>query len=364
MKLFINIKTLWQVRPASTNIVFGKKMDELPFIHNAYLSVKDGKIESFGEMNHLSKERFEHYETIDAQGKMMLPTWVDSHTHLVFADWRNTEFEDRIKGLSYQEIAARGGGILNSAQKLSTATEDQLFDDAMLRLNRLIALGTGAIEIKSGYGLSTAAELKMLRVIKRIKKASQIPVKSTFLGAHAFPRQFIGQENEYVDLIVDEMLPAIKAEGLADYIDAFCEIGYFNLEQTKRILEAGANIGLKPKVHVNQFNAFGAVEMCVNQNAISVDHLEELSDADIASLSTSSTIAVALPGCSFFLGIPYTPVHRLMDADIAVAIASDFNPGSAPDGNMNFLLSLACIKMKMTPAQAINAMTLNAAAAV
>ena len=364
MKVFINIKTLLQTRTEPTRVVKGKDMVHLPSIENAWMSVKNGLIEGFGTMKDFQQEAFSNYETIDASGKFIMPTWVDSHTHLVFAEWRNQEFEDRINGMTYQEIAERGGGILNSARKLNELSEDELYDSALSRLNSLIAQGTGAIEIKSGYGLSLESELKMLRVIKRLKENSSIPVKATFLGAHAFPESYKNRHDDYVEEIVNTMLPEIAKQNLAEYIDAFCETGYFSVEQTNTILKAGAKYGLKPKVHVNQFNAIGGIKTSVENKAISVDHLEVVNEEDIKILKESSTIAVALPSCSFFLEIPYTPVKELMENDIPVALATDFNPGSTPSGNMNFVFSLACIKMKMTPEQAINAMTINGAAAM
>jgi len=339
-------------------------MNELPGLKNAWLAVSEGKIEDYGSMDSFDASRFSTYESIDCTGQMVLPTWVDSHTHLVFAEWRNQEFEDRINGLSYHEIAERGGGILNSANKMATADEDVLFEEALQRLQDAIRQGTGAIEIKSGYGLTVEAELKMLRIVKRLQEASPIPVKATFLGAHAFPLAYSDKKEEYVDLIINEMIPAVASQNLATYIDAFCEEGYFSVDQTERILEAGAKYGLKPKVHVNQFNVIGGVEVSTKYNAISVDHLEELNNDDIEALKSSQTIPVALPSCSFFLSIPYTPARELMNADLPLALATDFNPGSTPSSNMNFVLSLACIKMKMTPQEAINAMTLNAAAAL
>ncbi|GAB5538426.1 MAG: imidazolonepropionase [Salibacteraceae bacterium] len=364
MKLFIEISSLLQIRESSEEIVRGRQMDEIPSIENAWLAVNNGLIEDFGPMATLNQDRFNDYEIVSCKGQIILPTWVDSHTHLVFAQWREKEFEDRIQGLSYEEIAARGGGILNSARALDDASEETLYSEAMLRLNRLISMGTGAIEIKSGYGLSMDSELKMLRVIKRIKETAPIPVKSTFLGAHAFPEKYQNNKEGYVTEIIEDMLPEIKRQNLAEYIDVFCEKGYFDLDQTERILKAGKTIGLKAKVHVNQFNAFGGVKTSVDQRAISVDHLEELADNDVESLKASATIPVALPSCSFFLSIPYTPARRLMNANLPLALATDFNPGSTPSGNMNFVVSLACIKMGMTPNEAINAATLNGAAAI
>lgn len=364
MKLFINIKELHQVREANAGRVRGTQMNHLPSIQNAWMAVKDEKIEAYGKMEDLTVDAYPTYDQIDLSGRMVLPTWVDSHTHLVFAEWRNQEFEDRIQGLSYQEIASRGGGILNSARKMESASEDDLFQDAMQRLHSLIALGTGAIEIKSGYGLTRESELKMLRVIKKVKEHAPIPVKATFLGAHAFPDAYKDDHDGYVDLIIHEMLPQVVEEGLADYIDAFCEDGYFNVEQTVRIMKAGAAAGLKPKIHVNQFNSIGGVQACVEQQALSIDHLEVLTNNDMLALTGSTTLPVALPSCSFFLSIPYTPVRELMDADLPVVLATDYNPGSTPSGNMNFIFSLACIKMGMTPAEAVNAMTMNGAAAI
>jgi len=364
MKVFINIKALLQTRSEECLVVKGKDMKNLPGIENAWMSVRNGRIEDMGPMSDYNKDHFNDYEVSDVSGKYILPTWVDSHTHLVFADWRNQEFEDRINGMTYQEIAERGGGILNSAKKLNELSEDDLYDAAFLRLNDVISQGTGAIEIKSGYGLNLEAELKMLRVIKRLKENSPIPIKSTFLGAHAFPEGYAHRKDDYVNEIIEKMIPKIAEDNLAEYIDVFCEEGYFNVEQTDRILKAGAKYGLRPKVHVNQFNIIGGIETSVKNNAISVDHLEVINEADITCLKSSSTIAVALPSCSFFLEIPYTPAKDLMDNDIPVALATDFNPGSTPSGNMNFVFSLACIKMKMTPEQALNAMTINGAAAI
>ena len=364
MKVFINIKSLLQTRTQPTFVVKGRDMKNLPCIDNAWMSMKDGMIEDFGLMKDFQSDAFAQYEVVDVEGRYILPSWVDSHTHLVFAEWRNQEFEDRINGMTYHEIAERGGGILNSARKLNDLSEEELYESAFARLKDLIAHGTGAIEIKSGYGLNLDAELKILRVIQRLKTHSPIPIKATFLGAHAFPESFKEKQDAYVDEIVNAMLPAVAKSNLADYIDAFCEKGYFSVDQTDKILNAAANYGLKPKVHVNQFNAIGGVKMSVANKAVSVDHLEVMNEEDMNALKDSSTIAVALPSCSFFLEIPYTPVKELMENDIAVALATDFNPGSTPSGNMNFVFSLACIKMKMTPQQAINAMTINAAAAL
>ncbi len=359
---FTDIKHLIQVRRNTIKLVAGTDMAHLPSLENAFLSIENDKIVDFGEMKDFRSSSQD--EIIDLKGKIVLPTWVDSHTHLVFAGSRENEFTDRIKGLSYQEIAERGGGILNSAEKLKHADEECLFQEAFKRLNRLIALGTGAIEIKSGYGLSHEAELKMLRVIKRLQQNSPIPVKSTYLAAHALPTEFKNSKTDYVTSIIEDTLPYVAKENLAEYIDVFCEKGYFDLVDTDRILKAGAKFGLKPKVHVNQFNAFGGVKVSVENNAVSIDHLEVLTAEDIEQLKHSDTIPVALPGCSFFLGIPYTPGRTLINEGLPLALASDYNPGSTPNGNMNSILSLACIKMKLLPEEAINALTINAAAAL
>lgn len=364
MKVFKNIENLIQIRERHEKIVRGKEMSELPQLQNAWLTCRDGLIEDFGSMSDWNEERFNGYDKIDCSGKMLMPGWVDSHTHIVFAKWREQEFEDRIKGLTYEEIAKRGGGILNSAAKMQEASEDELFSGAIERLNEVISQGTTAIEIKSGYGLTTESELKMLRVIQRLKSVSSIPIKATFLGAHAFPAKMKKTPEVYVNQIINEMLPRVADEGLAEYVDAFCEKGYFSIEQTDRILKAAAKFDLKPKVHVNQFNAFGGVKMCIDNGAISVDHLEELNDEDVEAMKDSDCMPVSLPSCSFFLNIPYTPARKLIDAGLPLALATDYNPGSTPTGNMNFIVSLACIKMKMTPAEAINAATMNAAAAL
>jgi imidazolonepropionase len=295
---------------------------------------------------------------------MILPAWCDSHTHIVFAGNREGEFADRISGLSYEEIANRGGGILNSAKKLNETSEESLFEQSATRLEEVMKLGTGAIEIKSGYGLSVEGELKMLRVIKKLKEAYPIDIKATFLGAHAIPADFKEDKQGYLQLLSEKIMPIIAQEKLAEYVDIFCEKGYFSLEDTELILAAGKRHGLIPKIHVNQFTVMGGVAIAVKHQALTVDHLEELEEADIQALKGSSTMPVALPGCSYFLGIPYTPARRLIDAGLPLALATDYNPGSSPSGNMNFVVSAACIKMNMTPAEAINAATLNAAYAM
>lgn len=366
MRLFIkNIKQLVGTHHEDQVLVSGEEMNQLPIIENAFLAVEDGRIIAFGEMaDWPGITDWRDLEVIDAEGKCVLPLWCDSHTHTVFAGTREGEFVDRIKGLSYEEIAKRGGGILNSAAQMAEMSEEQLYSDALERAKKLIALGTGALEIKSGYGLSPETELKMLRVIKRLKAYLPIPIKSTFLGAHALPPSYKGRRKEYVHLMMDEVLPQAIEEGLVDYVDIFTEEGYFDLEDTLAVLEAGKKYGLKAKIHVNQFNAIGGVKLAVEHGALSVDHLEVLEEADIEALKGSGTIPVALPSCSFFLGIPYTPVKPLMEAGLPIALATDYNPGSTPSGNMNFVVSLACIQMKMTPEAAINAATLNGAAAM
>jgi len=360
--LFINIKELIQVRDKSVKKVSGKDMSILPVIKNAFMLIEDDIIINFGSMDNLDVKKAD--KVVDLSGRLVLPTWCDSHTHLVYADSREEEFVDRIKGLSYHEIAEKGGGILNSAKKLQLKIEDQLYNDAVIRIEEIIKSGTGALEIKSGYGLTLDSELKMLQVIKKLKETFPIPIKATFLGAHAIPEKYKENREEYIQLIINKMIPEVSSKKLADYIDVFCEKGYFSPEETDRILKAGVTYGLIPKIHVNQFNSIGGVKVGVNNNALSVDHLEVLTDEDLSILSKSNTMPVALPSCSFFLGIPYTNARKIIDSNIPLAIASDFNPGSTPSGNMNFVVSLACIKLKMTPEEAINAATLNAAYAL
>ena len=360
--LFINIKQLLQVREPNVSKVSGADMNVLPFIENAFLLVQNDTIVDFGKMEDCYSVKAD--EIIDAKGKIVMPTWCDSHTHVVYAGNRVQEFVDRINGLTYEEIANRGGGILNSAKQLQDTSEEDLYEQSKDRVLQLMALGTGAIEIKSGYGLTVEAELKMLRVIKRIKKELNIKVKATFLGAHAVPKHYKDNKQGYLDEIVTQMLPKIKEENLADYIDIFCEKGYFDLDDTDFILTKGKEYGLTPKIHVNQFNSFGGVALAVKHNALSVDHLEELKQEDIEALKQSETMPVALPSCSYFLSIPYTPARQLIDANLPLALATDYNPGSTPSGNMNFVVSTACIKMKLTPEEAINAATINGAYAM
>ena len=360
--LFKNIKELIQVRTEPIAFVSGKDMNILPSIKNAFLVVDNGLITDFGTMDHCPNHRFS--EIIDAGGRSMLPTWCDSHTHIVYAGNIENEFVDKIKGLTYQEIANKGGGILNSAKKLQETSEDDLYQRSKVRLEEVISLGTGAIEIKSGYGLTVESELKMLRVIKRLKENYSIPIKATFLGAHAVPNEYKNNKAGYLELLINDMMPLVAKDHLADYVDVFCETGYFSVEDTARILQTGKDYGLVPKIHVNQFTSIGGVQAGVKYHALSVDHLEEISESDIESLKNTQTMPVALPGCSFFLGIPYTPARQLIDAGLPLALATDYNPGSSPSGNMNFVVSAACVKMKMTPEEAINAATINGAYAM
>jgi imidazolonepropionase len=343
----------------------GKDMATLPVIENAWLTINEGKIEGFGEMKSLTDEiRGSAVEQHDVAGRFVFPSWVDSHTHIVYAGNRESEFVDRIKGLSYAEIAAKGGGILNSASKLAGESEEALLEAAFHRLDEVMAQGTGAVEIKSGYGLTVDNEMKILRVIRKLSDMHPLRIKSTLLGAHAIPAEFKNNKSAYINLVIDEMIPRVAQEGLAEYIDVFCEANYFDVEDTHRILEAGVKHGLKPKTHVNQFTILGGVKASIDHGAISVDHLEELGEADITALLSSTTIPVALPLCSLFLSIPYTPGRRLIDAGLPLALASDYNPGSSPSGNMNLAVALACIKMRLTPEEAINAATINGAAAI
>lgn len=359
--LIRNIRTLVQVREQVEGPVRGSDMARLPCIDDAWLLVRQGNIVDYGPMSTCPPDPD---AVIDATGRLVLPAWVDAHTHLVFARTREEEFVDRIRGLTYEQIAAKGGGILNSARRLADTPEDQLFEDAMHRLDEVAATGTGAVEIKSGYGLSLEGELKMLRVIQRLKEAHRLTVRATFLGAHAIPIEYKADREAYMQLLLHEMLPAISAEGLADFIDVFCERNYFTSEEMVRIIEAGARFGLRAKVHVNQFNSIGGIAAAVAHGALSVDHLEVMTDDDLTVLVGSSTMPTVLPSCSFFLGIPYAPARRMLDAGLPLCLATDYNPGSTPSGNMPFVLSLACIKLRLLPEEAINAATLNAAHAL
>lgn len=363
--LIKNIKGLVQAGEHFPPFKKGKEMQELPIIENAFLAIEDGLILSYGKMEDMmGVTDWRNLEVIDAQGRYVLPSFCDSHTHLVFAQSRESEFVDKIKGLSYAEIAAKGGGILNSARTLQKMTEDELYQQAYERLNAIARTGTGAVEIKSGYGLTVEAELKMLRVIKRLKETHPITIKATFLGAHAFPLEYKENHAAYIAQIKKEMLPAIQAEQLADYIDVFCENGYYSVEEMQDILIEGKKYGLIPKVHVNQFTILGGIRAAVQQGSLSVDHLEEINEGDIKALKGSACMPTLLPSCSFFLRIPYGNARLLLDNDLPVAVASDFNPGTTPSGNMLFLLSLACIQLRMLPEEAINAMTLNTAYAM
>ncbi|RKQ49414.1 imidazolonepropionase [Roseivirga pacifica] len=358
-KSFINIGKLYQVRAEGTNLLRGPIMADVPFLENAWMTVKDGLIEDFGKMEDFVPS--ENEETVDVKGCIITPTFVDSHTHLVFAQDRDEEFVMKIKGMDYQSIAQAGGGILNSAKKLQETPLEILVERASARLNEAIKAGTGAIEIKSGYGLTTTAELKMLKVIAHLKQDFKIPIKATFLGAHAFPTE---DKERYMQTIIQEMLPEIFSNQLADYIDCFCEKGYYSVDQMRTILEAGQKFDLKPKVHVNQFNAIGGIENAIEFGALSVDHLEVLPDEEITLLKDSDTLPVALPGCSFYLNIPFAPGRKMIDNGLPLVLASDFNPGSAPSFNMSTINSLACIRMKLLPQEAFNATTFNAAFAL
>jgi imidazolonepropionase len=363
--LIKNIKGLVQYGEDMPIARVGRDMQHLPILENAYLAIEDNVIVAYGSMNEWEGiTDWRNVEVIDADGKYVLPAFCDSHTHIVFAKSREEEFVDRIKGLTYEEIALKGGGILNSARRLAEKSEDELFEEALIRVKKVMATGTGAIEIKSGYGLSVEAELKMLRVIKRLKEALPIAVKATFLGAHAFPTEFKENHRGYIDLIINEMLPKIEEEQLADYIDVFCERNYFSLEEMEEILIAGKKHGLIPKVHVNQFSVMGGIAKAIELGALSVDHLEEISDEDIDAIKHSECMPTLLPSCSHFISIPFGNARKLIEAGLPIALASDFNPGTTPTGNLQVVFSLACIKMKLTPEEAINALTLNAAYAM
>ena len=364
MRLLItNIKQLHNIETnTAITRVSGKNMSVLPFLDNAWLIVENGRIHSFGDMGSMPEVNAD--ETIDATGKMVLPAWCDSHTHIVFAAPRDGEFVDRIKGLSYEDIAKRGGGILNSARRLNEMDEAELYDQSLARLHRVMAQGTGAIEIKSGYGLCLEGELKMLRVIRKLKENVNIPIKASFLAAHAYPVEYKQDKEGYIKLIIEKILPAVAAEGLADYMDVFCEEGFFGIPETERLLEAGWKYGLKPKIHANQLHYSGGVQVGVKHKALSVDHLECVAEAEIESMKGSNTMPVLLPGAAFFLGMHYQPARKIIDAGLPVCLATDYNPGSCPSGTVPFLLSIACTQVKMTPEEAVNAVTINGAAAL
>lgn len=363
--LIVNIAAIQGIVPSEHKRLSGADMESVPEVMaDAWLRVEDGRIAGFGSMSSLAGRDMECQEVVDARGGMLLPSFCDSHTHVVYAGSRDGEFLDKINGLSYEEIARRGGGILNSADRLHDTSEDELYRQAMERVNEVIAKGTGAIEIKSGYGLTTDDELKMLRVIARIKESTPAVVKSTFLGAHAVGRAYAGRQGEYVGLIVDEMLPRVAAEGLADYVDVFCDEGFFTVEDTDRILTAAARYGIAPKIHANELANSGGVQVGIKHGALSVDHLERMGADEIEALRHSDTIPTMLPGASFFLGMPYAPARDAIAAGLPVALASDYNPGSSPSGDMRMVMALGCIKMRLTPQQALTATTLNGAAAM
>lgn len=363
--LIKDIKGLVLVEDEPKMSLSGSEMADYTILEDAWLAIEGEHIVDFGLMEDLQGiTDWNNLEIIDAEGKYVLPSWCDSHTHLVFAKSRENEFEYRIKGMSYEEIAAKGGGIWNSALALRETSENELFDSALERLNHLVSLGTGAVEIKSGYGLDFESELKILRVIKRLKAHSKVEIKATLLAAHAFPPEFKDNHQGYIQMIVEELLPAVAAEKLADYFDVFCERNYFSAEETNQLLKAATNFGLRPKIHVNQFSSMGGIEVAIHNNALSVDHLEVLSDDEINQLKNSTTFPVSLPSCSFFLQIPYTPARKIVDANLPLVLASDFNPGSTPSGNMSFVVSLACIQQKLLPKEAIAAATINGAAAL
>ena len=364
--LITNIKELVGVLEDGSLMKAGAAMSEVNRIPNAFLYIKGKKIADYGTMDspecqqYLQKER----RVVDAKGGIVMPTFCDSHTHIVYANSREMEFVDKIKGLSYEEIAKRGGGILNSAKATAAATEDELYESAMLRLNEIMRMGTGSVEIKSGYGLSTESELKMLRVIKRLKENSPLTIKANFLGAHGIPMEYRGRQEEYVDLVINEMMPLVATENLADFVDVFCDKGFFTVEDTERILMAGIKYGMRPKIHANEMAVSGGVQVGVKYGAISVDHLEQMGMEEIEALKGSETMPTVLPGCAFFLNLPLSPVRDMINAGLPVAMASDFNPGTSPSGNMQFIMSAACIRYKMTPEEAFNATTLNTAYAM
>ena len=366
--LILNIKQLVQTELSPRKWVAGKDMARLGILENAYLLVEEDKIAGFGKMEDLNREVVyaggDIVKEIDATGRLVMPSYCDSHTHLVYAGSREIEYIDKIRGLSYEEIAKRGGGILNSCERIRKASEEELFDAAYDRIQEIAGFGTGAVEIKSGYGLDTESELKMLRVIRRLKAETPLLIKSTFLGAHAVPLEYKGRQTEYVDLIINEMIPMVAAEELADYIDVFCDKGFFTVEDTDRMLNAGMKYGLRAKIHANELDYSGGIQVGVKYNALSVDHLECMGEEEIACLLESETMPTVLPGAAFFLNMPYSPVRKMIQAGLPVALASDYNPGSSPSGNMKFIMSLGCINYKMLPEEVINATTLNSAYAM
>ncbi len=365
--LITNIKKLVQVGSSPRKWVAGEEMSVLPCLSDAYLLIEGDRIAGFGEMDRLDRSKLEEtdfLQEIDASGRLVLPSFCDSHTHLVYAGSREIEYIDKIRGFSYEEIARRGGGILNSARRMRQASEEELYEDAYVRIEEIASLGTGAVEIKSGYGLDTESELKMLRIIRRLKETTPLLIKATFLGAHAVPEEYKGRQTEYVDLIINEMIPAVAAEDLADYIDVFCDKGFFTIEDTDRMLNAGMKYGLRPKVHANELDFSGGVQVGVKYNALSVDHLEYIGEKEIQCLLGSDTMPTVLPGAAFFLNMPCSPVREMIRAGLPVALASDYNPGSSPSGNMKLVMSLGCVNYKMLPEEVINATTLNSAYAM
>lgn len=360
--LITNIKSLVQVEDQKRIAVCGEAMANLNCIDNAYLIIEGDQIIDFGQMKDLQETNAE--KIVDANNRFVLPSFCDSHTHLVYAGSREIEYIDKIKGLSYEEIAKRGGGILNSAKRLQETSEDKLYEDAMQRLEEIKSYGTGAVEIKSGYGLTTEAELKMLRVIRRLKENSPLTIKANFLGAHGVPMEYRGRQGEFVDLVINEMIPLVVKENLADFIDVFCDTGFFTVEETDRMLFAGMQHGLVPKIHANELDYSGGIQVGVKYNALSVDHLECVGDEEIACLKASQTMPTILPGAAFFLNMPYSPARKMIQAGLPIAMASDFNPGSSPSGNMQMVLTFACVNYKLTPQEAINATTLNSAYAM
>ncbi|MBP5527983.1 MAG: imidazolonepropionase [Bacteroidales bacterium] len=359
--LIKNIKELVKVEYQPKLRAQGKEMSQMETIKGAYLLIEDGMIKAFGPMNEWDGTTDRE---VDATGRMVFPSFCDSHTHLVYANSREHEFVDKIRGLSYEEIAKRGGGILNSAKATAAATEDELYEMAQRRLEEVIRIGTGAIEIKSGYGLTTESELKLLRVIRRLKENSPLTIKSNFLGAHGIPMEYRGHQEDYVELVINEMIPRVATEGLADFIDVFCDQGFFTVEDTARILEAGIKYGMRPKIHANEMAVSGGVQVGVKYGAISVDHLEQMGDAEIECLKGTETMPTILPGCAFFLNLPLSPARKMIDSGLPVAMASDYNPGTAPSNNMQLILSMACIRYRLTPEEAFNATTLNTAYAM
>lgn len=363
MKLLIkNIGSIVGIDTDRRERIAGEAMDQLQRLDDAYLIAEEGRIAAYGPMSELKSEEAD--EVVDARGGTLFPSFCDSHTHLVYAGSREQEFLDKIHGLSYEEIARRGGGILNSADRLHNTSEEELYRQAMERVNEIIAMGTGLVEIKSGYGLSTEDELKMLRVIRRIRQTAPIEVRATFLGAHAVARNYIGRQSEYVDLVIREMLPAVAREGLADFVDVFCDRGFFTIAETERIIRAGAELGMKAKIHANELAVSGGVQLGVREGALSVDHLERMGDEEIEALKQGTTMPTMLPGAAFFLGMSYPPARRMIQAGLPVALASDYNPGSSPSGNMRMVMALAATQMRMTPTEALHAATLNGAAAM